>query len=130
MSDLASERAAWAAAVAGPDAVTVHHADDLDGATAAIWLEGYDPSADDVLLAAASQGVRLVVAVPAAAGPRLAALLGGTAVPHWESVIGESAPEDALCHLVCTNVALPRTRAARAERAADLLRAANARLRS
>jgi hypothetical protein len=138
----AEQRAAWAAAVCGSGAVDLDAQEDPaaalaglaalerpDGALpAATWLEDYDPGLDDALEAAVTAGVRLVVAVPPADGPALAARLGGTAVPQWEQVIGEAAPAAAVCHLVCVNVAVPSSRVAELERAVELLRAANARL--
>jgi hypothetical protein len=129
----AEQRADWASAVAGPGAVALDDQADVAAAlaarpAAATWLTGYHPAADPALEAAATAGVRLVVAVPPADGPRLARRLGATAVPQWEAVIGEAPPETAVCHLVCANVALPATRVAGLERAVTALRAANARL--
>ena len=132
MSTAAEQRAAWAALVAGPEALRLDGTDVAsvlaESPRAAVWLDGYDPAADPALERAALAGVRLVVAVPPAEGARVAHRLGGVAVPQWEGVIGDAPPEAAVCHLVCANVAPPATRVATLERAVERLRAANARL--
>jgi hypothetical protein len=95
-----AHRAAWAAMVLGDDAVDLTDAEDpvaaLEGADAAMWLDGYTPAARDALVDAAERGVRLIIAVPAHttdATDLIRAIQGATIlpqVPAGGSLIGDA----------------------------------------
>lgn len=118
-------RVRWAASVLGADATDLRAAEDpsaaLAGASAALWLDGYEPAARQALIDAAERGARLIVAVPAGTddGEELArSLPRATVVPQSVasgSLIGAgsdatvevrepASPERATWLLVCANV--------------------------
>jgi hypothetical protein len=126
LGDLMYEhRVQWAAAVLGDAAVDLGAADDpiaaLDGAGAAVWLDGYVPAAREDLIRAAERGARLVIAVPAGTseGEDLVHVLpAATVIPQAVasgSLIGDAetatvqvsepaSRENATWLLVCANV--------------------------